>query len=440
MTEMEQNTSNEKETQPVQNAEGSKKSRLTPLERKWVMYDVGNSIFTLMVSTIFPIFFHTLAKDGGLASDTYLAYWGYAITISTIITALTGPFLGTYADKKDKKKPLFALTIIGGAVLTAFLGTLRQWLVFLIVFVVAKVLYQLSLVIYDSTLSDVTTEDRVDLVSSQGYAWGYIGSCVPFIISLILFVAGGQSVAAMGICCLITGAWWFFISLPLLKTYKQKNYIDEREKPVNLFVQLGHTLKDMFTDKKVFLFVIAFFFYIDGVYTIIDMSTAYASALGLDSTGLLLALLVTQFVAFPSAIIFGRLAAKHRSETLISICIVAYFCIGVFAIFLTTQWQFWVLACSVGVFQGGIQALSRSYFTKIIPAEKSGEYFGLLDICGKGASALGTFMMSFLTQVTGSQQIGVGCIASFFIVGLILFRMSARIKPSRSSSVEAEAE
>jgi UMF1 family MFS transporter len=191
-------------------------------------------------------------------------------------------------------------------------------------------------------------------------------------------------------------------------------------------LRLGTTLKEIFKNKKVFLFLLAFFFYIDGVYTIIDMATAYGSSLGLDTTGLLLALLVTQIVAFPSSIIFGRLARKIASEKLITVCICAYFGIAVFAMFMSSQLHFWILAVCVGMFQGGIQALSRSYFTKIIPAEKSGEYFGLLDICGKGASFMGTFVVSLIAQITGVQNIGVGSLAIFFVVGLILFRLSAK--------------
>lgn len=173
--------------------------------------------------------------------------------------------------------------------------------------------------------------------------------------------------------------------------------------------------------------MLAFFFYIDGVYTIIDMATAYGAALGLDSTGLLLALLVTQLVAFPCCIIFGRLAQKYSAATLITICIAAYLGIAVFAMFLATQTQFWILAVLVGMFQGGIQALSRSYFTKIIPAEQSGEYFGLLDICGKGAAFMGTAIVSIVSQITGDINKGVGMIAILFIIGFILFRYSVKL-------------
>ena len=217
------------------------------------------------------------------------------------------------------------------------------------------------------------------------------------------------------------------MTLPLMKIYRQKYYVEKQPQVVKeSFKRLGRTFSNVKKEKKIFLFLLAFFFYIDGVYTIIDMATAYGSALGLGTTGLLLALLVTQIVAFPFAILFGRLAKKYSGDKLITVCIAAYFGIAVFAYFLTNQVQFFTLAIFVGMFQGGIQALSRSYFTKIIPAAQAGEYFGLMDICGKGAAFMGTALVSAISQVTGSMNKGVGTIAVLFIIGLIFFRLSVK--------------
>ena len=398
-------------------------------ERNWVLYDVGNSAFVLLVSTIMPIYFNYLAENAGISSVDYLAYWGYAASAATIIVAFLGPVFGTLADTKGLKKPIFTITMLIGGFGCLALGFAGQWLIFLLIYIIAKTGFSGSLIFYDSMLGDITTEDRMDNVSSQGYAWGYIGSCVPFVVCLGIVLGSGKigisMETVMTISFAIVAVWWSVATIPLLKIYKQKNYVERQPKAIrNSFRRLGVTLKNVKNEKKIFLFLLAFFFYIDGVYTIIDMATAYGTALGFDSTGLLLALLVTQIVAFPFAILFGKLSTRYKTEKLIAICITAYFGIAVFAMFLKEQWQFWLLAVLVGMFQGGIQALSRSYFTKIIPAEKSGEYFGLMDICGKGASFLGTTVISLISQFTGNVNVGVGAISLFFVLGMIVFRMA----------------
>ena len=411
--------------------EQNKKFSLTGLERAWILYDVGNSAFVLLVATLIPIFFNALAEEGGLSSVDYLAYWGYAASAVTIITAVLSPILGTLADTRGFKKPIFILCLVVGVAGCCAMGLAKTWLPFLLIFVFAKVGFSGSLVFYDSMLSDVTTPDRMDVVSSRGYAWGYIGSCVPFVVCLALVLGSGaiglSQMTALNIALFITAAWWLAMTLPLLKTYRQLHYVEVEKHAIRQsFARIGHTLRHLHEDKQVFWFLLAFFCYIDGVYTIIDMATAYGTALGLDTTGLLLALLVTQIVAFPSALIFGRLSAKYPSTTLIPVCIAAYAGIALFAFFLTQQWQFWVLAFVVGMFQGGVQALSRSHFAKIIPPEKSGEYFGLFDICGKGASFLGTMIVSVGSQLTGSAYVGVGSLIVLFIVGFVLFRVSCK--------------
>ena len=411
--------------------EQSKKFSLTGLERAWILYDVGNSAFVLLVATLIPIFFNALAEEGGLSSVDYLAYWGYAASAVTIITAVLSPILGTLADTRGFKKPIFILCLVVGVAGCCAMGLAKTWLPFLLIFVFAKVGFSGSLVFYDSMLSDVTTPDRMDVVSSRGYAWGYIGSCVPFVVCLALVLGSGaiglSQMTALNIALFITAAWWLAMTLPLLKTYRQLHYVEVEKHAIRQsFARIGHTLRHLHEDKQVFWFLLAFFCYIDGVYTIIDMATAYGTALGLDTTGLLLALLLTQIVAFPSALIFGRLSAKYPSTTLIPVCIAAYAGIALFAFFLTQQWQFWVLAFVVGMFQGGVQALSRSHFAKIIPPEKSGEYFGLFDICGKGASFLGTMIVSVGSQLTGSANVGVGSLIVLFIVGFVLFRVSCK--------------
>ena len=426
-------------------AHGNKKEResndmkfkLTSLEKKWVLYDVGNSAFTMMVSTIFPIYFNSLAESAGISDVNYLAYWGYATSICTLIVAILGPTLGAVADTKNFKKIIFSISMGVGVFGCILLGFLSSWLWFLGVFVLAKTGYSASLIFYDAMLTDVTEPERMDSVSSHGYAWGYIGSCIPFVACLGVVLGadtlGIGTQTAMILAFIITALWWLCSSVPLLRSYRQK-YFSESDGHVvrNSFKRLGRTFMELAKQKHILVFLVAFFFYIDGVYTVIDMATAYGEALGLDSTGLLLALLVTQIVAFPCVLIFGRIIKKVRPETIITVCIAAYFCIAVYAYWLDTQFDFWLLAVLVGMFQGTIQALSRSYFAKIIPAEKSGEFFGIYDICGKGASVLGTALVSFLAQVTGSINIGVSALSVMFLIGLVLFRYSAKLNAEQN--------
>lgn len=413
------------------------KFKMTSLEKKWVLYDVGNSAFTLLVSTILPIYFNSLAGNAGISDVDYLAYWGYAASVSTLLVAVIGPTMGAVADTKNFKKMIFTAAMAVGVAGCILMGFLSSWLWFLVIFVLAKTGYSASLVFYDSMLTDVTEPDRMDSVSSHGYAWGYIGSCIPFIACLGIVLGSGSigisMNTAMMLAFIITALWWLCSAIPLLRSYRQKYFSDcGTHIAADSMKRLGKTLRDLIRQKHIFVFLLAFFFYIDGVYTVIDMATAYGQALGLDSTGLLLALLVTQIVAFPAVLIFGRLVKKVRPETIITICIAAYFCIAVYAYWLDSQTDFWILAVMVGLFQGTIQALSRSYYARIIPAEKSGEYFGIYDICGKGASVMGTALVSVTSQITGSTNIGVSALSVMFLIGLVLFRFSAKFNTGRS--------
>ncbi len=404
--------------------------RLTRQEKCWILYDVGNSAFILLVSTIIPIYFNSLASSAGLSEVDYLAYWGYGASISTVMVALIGPVLGTMADTKGFKKPSFLACVALGVAGCALLPVPGHWLAFLAVFVLAKVGYNASLIFYDSMLTDITTRERLDFVSSYGYAWGYIGSCIPFVISLALVLAhepiGLTMKIAITLVFLLNGTWWVLMTIPLLKTYRQIHYVERPDHPVKAsFQRLSKTLKDIRGQKPIFLYLLAFFFFIDGVYTIIEIATAYGSALGLDSSQLLLALLATQIVAFPCALLFARFSKKYETARLLKLCILAYIGIALFAIQLDKPWEFWLLAILVGMFQGAIQALSRSYFARIIPAEKSGEYFGIYDICGKGASFLGTTLVGLVAQATGAANVGVAMLAVLFIIGYVLFRRAA---------------
>ena len=408
------------------------RQKLSKSERAWILYDVGNSAFILLVSTIIPVYYDTLAGNAGISSVDYLATWGYAASIATLIGAAAGLVLGGMSDQKGYKKRLFAACMALGAAACGALGLARTWQWFLVIFVIARIGYADSLVCYDAMLPDITVGERMDRVSSYGYAWGYIGSCIPCGVCLWLSLGHGALgiplEAAMAAVFLITALWWAASSVPLLKQYRQVHFAEEGGRPVrDSLKRLGQTFLQVKKQKHIFVFLLAFFFFIDGVYAIIDMATAYGTALGLDTAGLLIALLATQFVAFPFSILFGRLAGKYPAGRLIAVCIIAYLGIAIYAVFLKTQAQFYVLAVCVGMFQGGIQSLSRSYYAKLIPAEQAGEYFGLFDICGKGASFLGTFLIGLVSQMTGSMNLGVGAMAFIFGIGLILLLRADRL-------------
>ena len=395
---------------------------LSKRERSWVLYDVGNSAYVMLAATLIPIYFSAIAEPGPSA----VVAWGYATTVASLALALLMPFLGSLADLKGNKKKFLAGAIGTGAVSLAVMGAPGNAMVFLGIYVFSSVMLNASLVFYDAFLVDATEQDRYDEVSSQGYAWGYIGSCIPFIVCLVIVLFGsgfgiGQ-LDGIRISFVITAAWWLVFSVPVLRDVHQTHF---KAREAHLFRHtlkgLAGTCKKIARDKRLLMYMLAFFFYIDGVHTIITMSTSYGTDLGIDSTQLVLALLVTQFVAFPSAIAYGRLAGRFGTKRMLLIAVFAYFCITLFAaFFLRSAAEFWVLAVCVGLFQGGIQALSRSEFGKLIPKENANEYYGFFDIFGKYATIMGTLLVSVFTQLTGSSSYGVLSVAVLFIVGFVL--------------------
>lgn len=395
---------------------------LSKRERSWVLYDVGNSAYVMLAATLIPIYFSAIAEPGSSA----VVAWGYATTVASLALALLMPFLGSLADLKGNKKKFLAGTIGTGAVSLAVMGVPGNAMVFLAIYVFSSVMLNASLVFYDAFLVDATEQDRYDEVSSQGYAWGYIGSCIPFIVCLVIVLFGSSfgigQLDGIRISFVITAAWWLVFSVPVLRDVHQTHFKAREEHLFRHTLKgLAGTCKKIARDKRLLMFMLAFFFYIDGVHTIITMSTSYGTDLGIDSTQLVLALLVTQFVAFPSAIAYGRLAGRFGTKRMLLIAVFAYFCITLFAaFFLRSAVEFWVLAVCVGLFQGGIQALSRSEFGKLIPKENANEYYGFFDIFGKYATIMGTLLVSVFTQLTGSSSYGVLSMAVLFIVGFIL--------------------
>ena len=408
---------------PVQPA-----GKLTPREKRWIVYDVGNSAFVLLSTAVVPIYANSLLEAAG--QDNIVSTWGYAQTVASLVIALLMPILGSIADVQGMKIKFFLGFFLTGVVMCLGMSLPLGWLAFLIVYVLATIGLNGSLTFYDSMLIDTTSNERMDKVSSHGYAWGYVGSTIPFIVCIAVIFGGPallglDTAACTRISFLITAVWWVAFTVPLLRSYRQVHYrttADHTAEAVRgTFWELAGTFRRIARDRSLLLFMIAFFFYIDAVNTVISMSTSYGTQLGIDSTQLVIALLVTQFVAFPCAILYGRLAGRFGAKRMIVIAVIAYLGIVMFAaFFLKTAVEFWILAILVGMFQGGIQALSRSYYGKIIPKDHANEYYGFYDIFGKTASVLGTFLVATTTAVTGNASFGVLSIAVLLAAALVL--------------------
>ncbi len=433
---------------------------LNEQEFSWVLYDVGNSAYTMLACSLIPIWFknaatlftvaeetalmETMGQEAGMAyiaseasklgllsQNQATAYYSLAISIVTVLVALVGPVCGAIADHKDTKKIFFTTTVAAGCIGCIINGFTSSWVIFLVVYVLAKLFYQASLTFYDSMLNDVTTEERMDEVSSYGYAWGYIGSCIPFLVALIAYVLGPDMVGLISesvsriIGFTVTAGWWWLVTMPLIKNYKQVNYVEEKGAVGKAFKKILSTIKKIAKeDKKVLLFLIAFFLYIDGVGTIIDNCINLGTALGLNTVGQVVFLLLTQVVAWGGSLVFAKLSKKYDTVTLILVCIAGYAVVCLYALSLKYLWQFAVMAFGVGCFQGSIQSLSRSYYSKIIPAENSGEYFGIYDIFSKGASFLGSFVITIVTFLNGSINLAIGLLAIFFALGFIFLKLA----------------
>ena len=405
-------------------------TKYTKLERNWVMYDVGNSALVLLNTSIVPIYFNAI--NTGASAAELVSAWANAQTVASLVVALLMPVLGSLADYAGNKIKFFIGFFLTGLVLCFAQAIPMGALPFLVAYVVCTIGLNSSMTFYDAMLTDVTTDERMDMVSSSGYAWGYVGSTIPFIVCLALIFGGPALLGLDTMLCtrlsfVITGAWWLAFTVPLIRTYRQRFGKERGEGETlgkicaNTFSGLAKTMGSIAKDRTLIVYMLAFFFYIDGVHTVISMATSYGAALGIDSTQLVLALLVTQFVAFPSAIAYGKLAGRFGTLRMIIAAVVAYCGIVLFAAFaLKTATEFWILAILVGLFQGGIQALSRSYFGKLVPKEHSNEYYGFFDIFGRYASVMGTFLVSVITAVTGSANLGVLSIGVLLVVGLVL--------------------
>lgn len=410
--------------------------RFTKAEKSWLMYDWANSIYaTNIMAAIFPIYFAMQANETGNK------LYGFAVSAAALVVALLAPILGAIGDFSGMKKKLFAGFLVLGLVFTAVMAAFEDWRLMLVGFILSRIGFSGSCLFYDSFLTDVTTPERMDRVSSWGYAMGYIGgSTIPFIISIAVMLLMNQSVLSYKIAIMIVVVWWAVFSIPFLKNVKQQYSVEDAPQALakEAFRNAWKTFKDILKDKKILFFIIAYFFYIDGVDTIISMATNYGETLGLGAIGMILALLVTQIVAVPFSILFGNLAKKVGAMKMIAIAVCVYFVITILGFFMgfnieqaelsggdidaalkLSSTLFWILATLVGTVQGGIQALSRSYFGQLIPPERSNEYYGFLDIFGKFSCVIGPALYAATYAATGRASLGILSIIVLFFGGMV---------------------
>lgn len=417
--------------------------KITKQERSWILYDWANSVYaTIMMAAVVPIYFSTIAEAAGQKGSYW---WGIATSIAMLLTAIGAPLIGAFADYWGYKKKLFVFFLVLGLGFTAYSAITLSWVGLMVGYVVSHMAFNAGNLVYDSFLPDVTTHDRMDKISAYGFAFGYIGgSTIPFIVSIAL-IQFGDKIGLTGtqpiqISIGIAVVWWLVFSIPFLKNIKQVNGIDKPEEGIvqETFGNIVKTAVKIYQNKKVFYFVLAYFFYIDGVGTVITMSTIYGETLGLGTIGMILALLVTQLVAFPCSIIFSNIAKKIGSIKMLIIAISVYLAICILGFFmgfgLEEQWfgtematvLFWILAIMVGTVQGGIQALSRSYFGKIIPPESAGEFFGFFDIFGKFAAIMGPAIYAFVSKRAGRDSLAILSLLPLFIVALIVMAIGKK--------------
>ena len=397
--------------------------KLTKQERSWILYDVANSAFVLILSATIPVYFRAIAEADGVTSTQASSLFATTTSIAVLIVAVLAPILGAIADSKGMKKKLFSFALAFGILGGLSLAVVNEWQAFLFLLILARVGYSLCNVFYDSMLTDVTTDERMDHVSGAGVAWGYVLSTIPFIIGIALIMLepfGLDTASATKLSFLITVLWWGIFSIPLLKDVNQKYYVEDSVKDIvsNLFSGLNNTLSKINKNKQMKYFMIAYFCYIDGVYTIISQSTNFGGEVGIGTNEMIIALLMTQFVAFPFAILSGKLAKRFGQIKLLTHYIAFYIVIACIGFVMSEAWLFWLLAFLVGLAQGGIQSISRSYFGKLVPKQESNEYFGFFDIFGKFADFLGPLLMAFSASFLGTSRYGILALIILFVLGI----------------------
>lgn len=422
--------------------------KLSKQEFGWVLYDWAFSAFAILQTAILPIYLKLIGKGIGLSNAATTSQWGLVQSVSTLIVALIAPVLGGIADYRGKKKILFTVFFVIAVLSLGTMVVSDNYFVLLLLNIVCTIGYSGTNIIYDAYLVDVAGDKRMNFISSLGFSVGYFGRCIPFLANILLVTLhpfGITEAAAIKTGIAITFFWWLVFTIPFLRNVRQ--IYGNPEKPKRIisasFKNVWHTLRQIIKERDVALFLIAYFFYIDGVNTMFTMSTDYGADLGISSGQMILALLLTQIVAFPSVLIFERIAKRTSTKKIILAAIAVFTLICLYAAFMSKAWQFWIMAVMTALVLGTIQALSRSYFGRILPDKnRNNEYFGFYSILGRYSSVIGPLLISLFTILTGSSRYGVLSLVALFIIGFAFFTRvrDIDVKPEKQKSVRQTAE
>ncbi|WP_404451642.1 MFS transporter [Virgibacillus necropolis] len=400
--------------------------------RSWMLYDFGNSAFsTTIMAAVLPVFYYDVAAVG-LDESLATSYWGYSQSIAVLIVAILAPFLGAISDYSAAKKKFLRFFAFMGMIASVLLGFVGEgdYIFASLLLIIGTIGFSSANIFYDAFLPEIADEDDIDKVSSNGFAFGYIGGGILLAINLLMILKYQwfgipNATVASQISFVSVGIWWFIFSIPLLKNVKE-----EKKKPIKRdksylsigFTRVTSTFKEIKQYKQLLIFLLAFWMYNDGISTIIKMATIYGRDIGIDKNSLIAALLITQFVGIPFTFLFGWIAKKITAKKALLITLYIYIGIVILGYFMTTALHFYLLAVCVGFVQGGAQSLSRSIFGRMVPADKHGEFFGFYGISSKFAAIFGPFLFALVGQLTGSSRLGIVSLVVFFVIGIILLR------------------
>ena len=390
------------------------------------MYDWANSAFaTTVMAAVLPVYYSQVAGVD-LPGNTATVYWGYTTAGALLITALLAPIMGAIADYSGTKKKLLMTFAALGIFATALLYfvTTGDWLMASLFFILGNIGFATSEVFYNSLLPHIASPEKMDQVSTKGYALGYLGGGILLGINVLMIELMSDKILATRLSFVTVSIWWAIFTIPILRNVREPKVKENIGPHINPFVggfkRVATTFKELRSYRELFLFLVAFWIYNDGIGTIIKMATIYGAEIGIDQTALIGALLMTQFVGIPFSFAFGRLAKYIGTKNSILLGLFVYTMISIGGYFMETALHFWILAFLVGTVQGGTQALSRSLFGSMLPKSKTGEFYGFYGMSSKFAGIVGPLVFAIVSQIAGSSRLSILSLIVFFILGAFL--------------------